>query len=161
MKQQCEPVWGRQNQAQAQAQGKANSWSTQQVQVQRRLGDFGYEYEGVSCTRPVPRSAAGWNPSLQVKQQNYQAPFNGSGSRPVLQGGSGVKRGCGGTGVFLPRQYVAPPPESRKKTSKFISTFYFYLFFSNYIYNSLLFSFVFLLRFCFSCHRLYSCFGSS
>lgn len=150
VKQQCGPVWGRQvqAQAQAQAQGKANCWSTQQVQVQNRGREFGYEYDSVSCTRPLPRSAVAWNPPPQVKQQTYQAPFSGSGSRPVLQGGSGVKRGCSGTGVFLPRQYVAPPPESRKKTSKFISTFYFYLFFSTILFiyprsfTKVLFSFV-------------------
>lgn len=121
VKQQCGPVWGRQvqaeTQAQTQAQGKANNWSTQQVHVLNRAREFGYDFETVSCTRPLVRSAAAWNQPPQVKQQNYQAPFSGSGSRPVLQGGSSVKRGCGGTGVFLPRQYVAPPPESRKKTS--------------------------------------------
>ncbi|XP_061343573.1 uncharacterized protein LOC133289602 [Gastrolobium bilobum] len=113
LKQQCGSVWGR--------QGKA-SWSTQQQQqqqqqqVQNRVREFGYEYESVNSTRPLPQSA--WHHPLQVKPQNQQIlPHGGSGSRPVSQGGSGVKRGCAGTGVFLPRQYGAPPPESRKKTS--------------------------------------------
>lgn len=109
--QQCGSVWAK--------QGKA-SWVTQQhqAQVQNRVRDlceFGYDYEGVKCARPLPHSA--WHP-LQVKQQNHQVPHFGSGSRPGLQAGSGVnKRGCAGTGVFLPRQYGAPPPESRKKTN--------------------------------------------
>ncbi|XP_020237033.1 uncharacterized protein LOC109816426 [Cajanus cajan] len=105
-------VWGR--------QGKA-SWVTQQQhpcpEVQNRVRDlreFGYDYEGLKCARPLPHSA--WHP-LQVKHQNHQVANFGSGSRPGLQTGSGVKRGCGGTGVFLPRQYGPPPPESRKKTS--------------------------------------------
>lgn len=115
VKQQCGSVWGRQ--AKATTTGTTSTWSTQPVQ--NRVRDFGYE--SVKCTRPLPRSA--WHPPpLQVKQQNHQVqvPFGGgSGSRPVSQGGSGVtKRGCAGTGVFLPRQYGAPPPESRKKTSK-------------------------------------------
>ncbi|TKY56812.1 hypothetical protein E2542_SST21258 [Spatholobus suberectus] len=106
LKQQCGSVWGR--------QGKT-SWVTQQHQPQiqnrvRDLREFGYEYEGVKCVRPLPHSA--WHP-LQVKHQNQQVPHFGSG----LQPGSGAKRGCGGTGVFLPRQYGTPPPESRKKTS--------------------------------------------
>ncbi|KAG4953337.1 hypothetical protein JHK82_038957 [Glycine max] len=113
LKQQCGSVWGRQE--------KAN-WATQQhhqPQVQNRVRDlreFGYDYEAVKCTHVLPHSA--WHP-LQVKNQNtQQVPYFGSGSRPGLQGGSGVtKRGCAGTGVFLPRQYGAPPPESRKQTA--------------------------------------------
>ncbi|KAG4962268.1 hypothetical protein JHK84_039365 [Glycine max] len=113
LKQQCGSVWGRQE--------KAN-WATQQhhqPQVQNRvrvLREFGYDYEAVNCTHVLPHSA--WHP-LQVKDQNtQQVPYFGSGSRPGLQGGSGVtKRGCAGTGVFLPRQYGAPPPESRKQTA--------------------------------------------
>lgn len=109
--QQCGSVWGRQGRA---------SWVTQphQPQVQNRLrdlGEFGYDCESLKCSRPLPQSA--WHP-LQVKQQNQQVPYFGSGSRPGMQTGSGAnKRGCAGTGVFLPRQYGAPPPESRKKTS--------------------------------------------
>ncbi|CAI8586241.1 unnamed protein product [Vicia faba] len=114
VKQQCDSVWGRQAQAQAQAQAhalaqaKATSWSTQVL-------NRGYDYEGVKCTRPMPRSI--WHSPIQAKHQNNPVLFNGSGSRPVSQIGSGVKKACGGTGVFLPRQYVAPLPESRNKTN--------------------------------------------
>ncbi|XP_057441858.1 uncharacterized protein LOC130733647 [Lotus japonicus] len=106
---QCGSVWGRQAKS-------TTTWSTQQVQVQNRVRDLGYGYENAKCVRPLPRSS--WHP-LQVKLQNHQPPFggSGSGSRPGSQGGSGVKRGCAGTGVFLPRQYGAPPPESCKKTN--------------------------------------------
>ncbi|CAK8538240.1 unnamed protein product [Lathyrus sativus] len=114
VKQQCDSVWGRQAQTQAQAQAqalaqaKAASWSTQ-------VQNSGYDYEGMKCTRPMPRSV--WHSPIQVKHQNNPVLFNGSGSRPVSQIGSGVKKGCGGTGVFLPRQYGAPLPESRNKTN--------------------------------------------
>ncbi|MED6122715.1 hypothetical protein PIB30_042431 [Stylosanthes scabra] len=90
---------------------KPNSWSSQQL------------HGGVKCVRVLPQSSA-WHNLHQVKHhQNHQQhniTHAGSGSRPVLQPGSGVggiKRGCSGTGVFLPRQYGAPPPESRKKPS--------------------------------------------
>ncbi|RDX85164.1 hypothetical protein CR513_33683, partial [Mucuna pruriens] len=111
LKRECGSVWGRPEKA---------SWVTQQHQPQvqnrvRDLREFGYDYEGVKCTRPLPHSA--WH-HPQVKQHNQQVPHFGSGSRPGLQAGSGVnKRGCAGTGVFLPRQYGAPPPDSRKKTN--------------------------------------------
>jgi hypothetical protein len=110
VKQQCDSIWGRQ--AQAQAQAKEASWLAHQVQ------NRGYDYEGMKCMRALPRSA--WHSPMQVKNhQNNPGFFNGSGSgsRPGLQNGSGVKRGCGGTGVFLPRPYGTPLPESRKKTS--------------------------------------------
>ncbi|KAK7276334.1 hypothetical protein RIF29_17473 [Crotalaria pallida] len=86
--QQCDSLWGREQ--------------------QQRIRGYG----SVRCTRTLPQSA--WHHPLQVKQQNPQN--GGSGLRPVLNGGSGGKRGCAGTGVFLPRQYVAPP-EPRKKPS--------------------------------------------
>ncbi|KAJ1389165.1 hypothetical protein SESBI_38516 [Sesbania bispinosa] len=97
-----------------QQQSGSSVWG-RQVQ-NNKVRDFGYNnYQSVKNVRPLPRSAWYQHHPLQVKQQNHQ--MNGSGSRPVLQVGSGVKRGCGGTGVFLPRQYGAPPPESRKKTN--------------------------------------------
>lgn len=105
LKQQCGSVWGR--------EPKATFSTQQELQVQNKGREFGYG--SVKCALPLPQSA--WHP-LQAKHQNQQAQVQhgGSGCRPVLHGGSGVKRGCAGTGVFLPRQYVAPP-ESRKKTS--------------------------------------------
>ncbi|OIV95594.1 hypothetical protein TanjilG_23825 [Lupinus angustifolius] len=99
LKQQCgDSVWGRQ-------QVKPN-WlvQQQQLQVQNR------GYESVKCTRPsLPQSA--W-PPLQVQPQNQRVQCTGSGSRPS---GSAVKKGCGGTGVFLPRHHVNNPSETRKK----------------------------------------------
>ncbi|KAE9594353.1 hypothetical protein Lal_00001438 [Lupinus albus] len=96
---QCgDSVWGRQH-------VKPN-WliQQQQLQVQNR------GYESVKCTRPsLPQSA--W-PPLQVQPQNQRLQCTGSGSRPS---GSAVKRGCGGTGVFLPRHHVNNPSETRKK----------------------------------------------
>ncbi|CAJ1970963.1 unnamed protein product [Sphenostylis stenocarpa] len=111
-KQQCGSVWGRQEKV---------GWVAQQHQPQvqnrvRDLREFGYDYEAVKCARALPHSA--WHPPLQVKHHNQQVQVFGSGSRPVSQAGSGgvSKRGCAGTGFFLPRQYGPPPPESRKKT---------------------------------------------
>ncbi|QCE01285.1 hypothetical protein DEO72_LG7g2581 [Vigna unguiculata] len=112
LKQQCGSVWGRQEKV---------AWVTQQHQPQvqnrvRDLREFGCDYEAMNCTRALPHSA--WHRPLQVKPQNQPVSHFGTGSRPGLQAGSGGvnKRGCAGTGVFLPRQYGAPPPESRKKT---------------------------------------------
>ena len=139
LKQQCGSVWGR--------QVKPNSWSSQ-LQVQNR----GYE-GSVKCARALPQPA--W-PPLQVKHQNHQhLPHAGSGSRPVLQTGSAVKRGCAGTGVFLPRQYGAPPPEPRKKTSKNrqvlfdIVTFVYFFPFAGHLRDYVL------------CSRLCTCCGAS
>ena len=115
MKQECDSIWARHAFAQAQAQAQAHVKALQ-AQIQNR----GYDYEGVKCTRAMPRSA--WHSPIQVKNQNNPGYFNGSGLRTGLQSGSGVKRGCGGTGVFLPRPYGTPLPESRKKTSKISNT---------------------------------------
>ncbi|MED6124031.1 hypothetical protein PIB30_055151 [Stylosanthes scabra] len=106
-KQQCSSVLGRQGNS-----NKPNSWSSQQL------------HGGVKCVRVLPQPSA-WHNLHQVKhqhqqnQQHHNITHAGSGSRPVLQTGSGVggiKRGCSGTGVFLPRQYGAPLPEPRKKS---------------------------------------------
>lgn len=110
VKQERDSIWARHAFAQAQAQAQAHVKAIQ-AQVQNRV----YDYEGVECTRAMPRSA--WHSPIQVKNQNNPVYFNGSGLRTGLQRGSGVKRGCGGTGVFLPRPYGTPLPESRKKTS--------------------------------------------
>ncbi|KAJ1422305.1 hypothetical protein SESBI_13128 [Sesbania bispinosa] len=70
---------------------------------------------GKCNNRPLSLPQTTWSP-LQFQHQNQQrVPFGGSGSRVVLLGGSSVKKGCGGTGVFLPRHYD-PPSEPRKKT---------------------------------------------
>ncbi|XP_015931426.1 uncharacterized protein LOC107457766 [Arachis duranensis] len=103
-KQQCSSVLGRQGN-----NNKPISWSSQQLRG------------GVKCVRVLPQSSA-WHNLHQVKNHQNQPHIAraGSGSRPVFQSGSGaggIKRGCAGTGVFLPRQYGAPPPETRKKTS--------------------------------------------
>ncbi|ESW35485.1 hypothetical protein PHAVU_001G238700 [Phaseolus vulgaris] len=110
-KQQCGSVWGRPT--------KPN-WvvQPQQVQVQNRAREFGHESVNVKCTRPTSLPQSAW-PPLQVQQQNNRVQYGGSGSRvavPGTGGGSSVKRGCGGTGVFLPRHYETTPSESRKKT---------------------------------------------
>ncbi|RZB50436.1 hypothetical protein D0Y65_047378 [Glycine soja] len=104
-KQQCGSVWGRPT--------KPNYLVQQQqvqVQVQNRAREFGHESVNVKCTRP-----SAW-PPLQVEQQNNRVQLGGS--RVVIPGGGGssVKKGCGGTGVFLPRHYETPSEPPRKKT---------------------------------------------
>ncbi|RZB72929.1 uncharacterized protein LOC114382721 [Glycine soja] len=100
-KQQCGSDWGRPT--------KPNNYlvQQQQVKVQSRAREFGHESVNAKCTRP-----SAWPPS-QVQQQNNRVQFGGSGSRV---GGSSVKRGCGGTGVFLPRHYETPSEPRRQKT---------------------------------------------
>ncbi|CAL0317657.1 unnamed protein product [Lupinus luteus] len=83
----------------------------QQLEVQNKGREFGYE--SVKCTHPLPT----WHP-LQLKHKNQQVqPNSGSGSRPVLNGGSREKRVCAGTGVFLPRSYMALPETLKKSNS--------------------------------------------
>ncbi|KAL2317175.1 hypothetical protein Fmac_031051 [Flemingia macrophylla] len=81
LKQQCGgSVWGRHRKV---------GWVTKRhhpcSQVQNRVREFGYDYEGVKCARPLPHSV--WHP-LQVKHQNQQVAHFG----PGLQAVSGVKR---------------------------------------------------------------------
>jgi len=144
VKQECDSIWARHALAQAQAQAQAQALAqmkTLQAQVQNR----GYDYEGVKCTRAMPRSA--WHSPIQVKNQNNPVYFNGSGLRTGFQSGSGVKRGCGGTGVFLPRPHGTPLPESRKKTSKISYVYFncFYLWCFGFYFVLLSFCFVFTL----------------
>lgn len=103
LKQQCGSVWGR--------QAKPNRLVQQQVRYEG-LPEFGYE--GVKCTRPSSLPQSAWTP----QPQNQRVQYSGSGSRHGLPGGSGVKRGCGGTGVFLPRHNGYNPTESRKKSGR-------------------------------------------
>ncbi|KAF7816375.1 TIP41-like protein [Senna tora] len=101
MKQQYGSVWGR--------QAKANWLGHQQQQQIQKSG-----YQSVKCASGVCLPQSSWPPLHQNRQGLVQP--NVSASRAVFNGGSGVKRGCAGTGVFLPRQY-GNPPESRKKQS--------------------------------------------
>lgn len=106
--QHCASVWGR--------QAKADWLAQQQQKIQNRAGR-NVGYESVKCGRPsLSVSQSAW-PPVQVQAHNHQQlQLSGSGSRAAVHGGSAGGRGCGGTGVFLPRQY-GNPPESRKKTS--------------------------------------------
>ncbi|CAL0307615.1 unnamed protein product [Lupinus luteus] len=100
LKQQCGSVWERES-------NPTFSTYQHQLQLQNKNRNIGC----VKCTHPFPQPA--WHP----QQQNQLVQGHvGSGSRPVLNGGSSVKRGCAGTGVFLPRQYVVPS-EPRSKAS--------------------------------------------
>lgn len=94
-----------------------DGWSTQQNRHEHPIQARGRSdcFENGRCGRPlfVPQSA--W-PSIQAPQQSQQPRQNGLGRRPVLPGGSGARRECNGTGVFLPRRYSSAP-DIRKKTS--------------------------------------------
>lgn len=87
---------------------KAQSQRLQQIQPKAR--NFGHV--NGRCGQQQPQSA--W-PPLQA-QQHQQKPQQ---QRPVFVAGSGcVRRGCAGTGVFLPRRYgnINNPYDSRKKS---------------------------------------------
>ncbi|KAL2333313.1 hypothetical protein Fmac_014526 [Flemingia macrophylla] len=86
-------VWGRR----VEAKGS--------VLVEKRAREF--RYESVKCTRPLCLPQSAWPPL----QHCNRVQFSGSGSRVV----PAVKRGCAGTGVFLPRHYETPS-EPRKRT---------------------------------------------
>lgn len=97
LKQQCSSIWGRQ----------------MPVKQQGFQSNGGYE-------RQLGFSESAW-PPVQIQRQNHlnQPPQHrgGSGMRAVFLGGSGVKRECAGTGVFLPRGYgINNPSECRRKS---------------------------------------------
>ncbi|KAF7148350.1 hypothetical protein RHSIM_Rhsim03G0138400 [Rhododendron simsii] len=96
LKQQWSCIWGRQI-------------PSQQQGFQSSSG--GYE-------RQVGLSEPAWLP-VQVQRQNHPSQrrqCGGSGMRAVFLGGSGGKRECAGTGVFIPRRYGSNnPSECRKK----------------------------------------------
>ncbi|XP_019456079.1 PREDICTED: uncharacterized protein LOC109356906 isoform X2 [Lupinus angustifolius] len=104
LKHQCGSIWGRESKP---------AFSTYQQQLQAKNKGHEFVNGSVKCTYPLTEPA--WH-NLQVNPQNQHVqPHSGYGSKSVSNAGSGVKRGCAGTGVFLPRQYVAPH-EPRKKT---------------------------------------------
>ncbi|KAJ9175802.1 hypothetical protein P3X46_014316 [Hevea brasiliensis] len=98
----------------------------QQIQIQSR-GRSVVGYENGRCVRPLGIPQSAW-PPLQVQsnkqqhlhqhQHQHQQPqqHSSTGMRAVFLGGSGVKRECAGTGVFLPRRY-GNPPDSKKKSA--------------------------------------------
>ncbi|XAR66226.1 hypothetical protein NMG60_11012376 [Bertholletia excelsa] len=111
LKQQCSSVWGRPVQK--------NQFQQQVMSLNRggRVHGGGEFMTNGRYARPVGLSQSAW-PPLQVQNQdppNRTAQMGGSGMRAVFLGGSGVKRGCAGTGVFLPRRFGNSPSESRKK----------------------------------------------
>ncbi|XP_057431731.1 uncharacterized protein LOC130724507 [Lotus japonicus] len=101
--QQCasSSIWGR-------SQAKPN-WVVQQQQHQLQM----LRHENGKCNHPLSTPQTAW-PAPQ-KPQTQRVQYGGSGSRVAVPGGSSAKKGCGGTGVFLPRHYDAPV-EPRKKT---------------------------------------------
>ncbi|KAM6598681.1 hypothetical protein CsatA_018290 [Cannabis sativa] len=82
------------------------------IAVQNRGRNNGYE--NGRCGRALNLSQSAW-PSLQVQNQN-QLPNRPAMGAAAPHTGSGAKRECAGTGVFLPRRY-SNPPESRKKSA--------------------------------------------
>ncbi|XP_057475919.1 uncharacterized protein LOC130763910 [Actinidia eriantha] len=118
LKQQCSSIWGKPTR-----EGLLLSQQSQIKQLVsenrgRLFGGGGFESNG-GYIRPLGPAQSAWPPPLQVQRQNNQNQppppgHGGSGTRAVFLGGSGVKRECAGTGVFLPRRY-GNPSESRKK----------------------------------------------
>ncbi|KAI3793292.1 hypothetical protein L1987_35908 [Smallanthus sonchifolius] len=66
-------------------------------------------------------------PPHPVETQHRQQPADVFTVKPVLAGSSGgrtvVKKGCAGTGVFLPRNYINLPPESNTKQARVAPSF--------------------------------------
>ncbi|GMN41389.1 hypothetical protein TIFTF001_010607 [Ficus carica] len=112
--QQCGSGWGRQVKVgwPASAQQPQPQGHYQQQQIQNRARNCGYENGRCGRALNLPQSA--W-PPLQVQSQNQQHSGRPAAVGGALLGGSGVKKECAGTGVFLPRRY-SNPPEPRKKS---------------------------------------------
>ncbi|GFZ14946.1 hypothetical protein Acr_24g0011360 [Actinidia rufa] len=118
LKQHCSSIWGKPSR---------EGLLSQQSQIKqlvsenrgRLFGGGGFESNG-GYIRPLGPAQSAWPPPMQVQRQNHQNQpppqhgHGGSGTRAVFLGGSGVKRECAGTGVFLPRRY-GNPSDSRKK----------------------------------------------
>ncbi|KAK9158925.1 hypothetical protein Scep_005499 [Stephania cephalantha] len=103
--QQCSgAVWGR--------QGKMMQQQTQQQHLQFNGGSRPGAYVNSRCGRPLGLPSSAW-PPLQPPQTQPPSQQAGSGMRAVFLDGSGTRRECAGTGVFLPRTNRNPEP--RKK----------------------------------------------
>ncbi|KAF5453618.1 hypothetical protein F2P56_028511 [Juglans regia] len=103
-------IWGRPDQMKL-------CWSAQQnlqdpEQIHSRVRNT--EFKSGRCGRPLSVPQSAW-PSLHSQPQKQPPSHSGSSMRSVFRGGSGVKRDCAGTGVFLPRRYSSAP-DIRKKT---------------------------------------------
>ena len=129
LKQQRSSIWGKPSREELLSQ---QSQIKQQLVSENRgrlFGGGGFEGNG-GYIRPLGPAQSAWPPPLQVRLQNHQnpppPPPGGSSTRAVFLGGSGVKRECAGTGVFLPRRY-GNPSESRKKPGRFNGVFWLYL----------------------------------
>ncbi|KAF1863558.1 hypothetical protein Lal_00030608 [Lupinus albus] len=104
LKQHCGSLMGRESNP---------TFSTYQQQLQVKNKSCEYWNASVKCTYPLAQPP--WH-HLQTNPRNQHVqPRSGYGSKFLVTGGSGVKSGCAGTGVFLPRHYVASH-EPRKKT---------------------------------------------
>ncbi|KAI3799889.1 hypothetical protein L1987_35194 [Smallanthus sonchifolius] len=76
--------------------------------------------------RPVGFGQSAWPPH-PIETQRRQQPADVFTVKPVLGRSSGgrtiVKKGCAGTGVFLPRSYINLPSESNKKPARVAQSF--------------------------------------
>lgn len=136
LKPQCPSVWGRQQvkvgwQAQPQPQPHLQQQhhpqpltqshyqhQPQQQQIQSRARNV-VGCESGRCVRPLGLPQSAWPPLQVQSNQNHQSQQHSTtGMRAVFLGGSGAKRECAGTGVFLPRRY-GNPPDSKKKSGNF------------------------------------------
>ncbi|XP_057983023.1 uncharacterized protein LOC131167952 [Malania oleifera] len=103
MKQRSQAAWG--------GQGMAGGLYQQHQVVPNRARANEFANNGNSRPLGLPPSA--W-PPLQKQNQQQQQQQNGSGMRAVFLDSPGSRKGCAGTGVFLPRR-IGNPSETRKK----------------------------------------------
>lgn len=111
-------AWGRHAKTGWPAQQAQENHRQQQILIQSRERNSSVGYENGRCGGRAVNLAqsTAWPSSVQVQHPKQQPHRNEPPMRTVLLGGSGVKKECAGTGVFLPRRY-GNPPESRKKTA--------------------------------------------
>lgn len=110
-------AWGRHAKAGWPAQQPQEHQQQQLIQSRVRNSSSYVGHEIGRSGHPVNLAqSAALRSSVHGQHLKQQPHYIEPPMRTVLLGGSGLKKECAGTGVFLPRRY-GNPPESRKKTA--------------------------------------------